>query len=219
MNAQNVNYFIPYLRHFYNTIISEKEMETILKKIRCIKISVKRDYDYYSFQYARKIIDIIQNSDYFYSKNTKDFSVHLYKIKNENNLPMIVKIYKYYPKYIFSKYMLEHRFENEIVFQKYAHSLNKTLDFISPEIYSFGKVSFPSNNVQTEYLFIMMEYIEGIVLTHDDFRPEFCKKIYEIDIGLKKQLLNHNDITPKNILISEKDEIVLLDYGESNFCG
>jgi RIO-like serine/threonine protein kinase len=61
-----------------------------------------------------------------------------------------------------------------------------------------------------------MEFISGMTLEHIDFRPDVCKKIYEIDKNLKCHLLNHNDVKHRNIIITENEDIVLLDYGESS---
>jgi len=217
-DKQNVNYFRSYLKHFYDYEINENEMENILKRIRSIKFAVRRDTIQFSHKDGKKIYDIIQNAIPFYTKKTSDFTVFLYKtIYDEQNA--IVKVYKYYPKYVFSKYLLEHRFENEVIFQTYANSLNGEIDFVSPEIYSFGKITLPSKEEElTNYLFIIMAEMDGIILQHLDFTPDVCKKIYEIDEKLKQNLLNHNDLTSKNIMITEKDDLVLLDYGESVHC-
>jgi RIO-like serine/threonine protein kinase len=64
-----------------------------------------------------------------------------------------------------------------------------------------------------------MDYISGLTLKNSEFRPHLCKKIYEIDQNLKKHLLNHNDLHSNNIMITEKEDIVLLDYGESILSG
>jgi len=217
-NKQNVNYFRSFLKHFYDYEICENEMEILLQKIRTIKYSVKRDFIQFTKKDGKKIYNIIQSNNYFYSKKTSDFCVFLYKTNYENR-EVVIKVYQYYPKYVFSQYLLEHRFENEIIFQTYANSLNEEIDFISPEIYSFGKISIhEDDNIEINYLFIMMKYMDGISLQQLDFTPELCKKIYEIDEKLKHNLLNHNDIQSRNIIISEKNDLVLLDYGESVHC-
>jgi RIO-like serine/threonine protein kinase len=63
-----------------------------------------------------------------------------------------------------------------------------------------------------------MEYIDGISLKNIEFRPNVCKQIYEIDKNLKKNLLNHNDIKPRNIIITENNDVVIIDYGETSYC-
>jgi len=216
---KNVNYFRSYLKCFYDYEISEIEMERILITIQNIRNSVKIDHAFFSSKDGYKVLNIIKSSNAFYSKKTKDTIVSLYKIEHMGK-PAIVKMYEYHPRYIFSKCLLEHRVENEIVFQKYAETLNDDCDFISPQIYSYGTVSKPlkPDIPETKILFIIMEYIPGISLKCIDFRPDVCKQIYEIDRRLKRRMLNHNDITSSNIIVSEKDGLVLLDYGESMNC-
>jgi tRNA A-37 threonylcarbamoyl transferase component Bud32 len=60
-----------------------------------------------------------------------------------------------------------------------------------------------------------MEYIDGISVKNIEFRPNVCKQIYKIDKNLKKNLLNHNDIKSRNIIVTENHDIVIIDYGES----
>jgi hypothetical protein len=219
-NSKNVNDYISYLQHFHDHTISEQEINEILKQIQTIKHSVKNDFLYFSHHYEKEILHQIRNTQHFYIKRNQDYSVFLYKI-NIMNVDSILKIYKYYPQYTFSRYLLEWRFENEVIFQKYANSLNQKLDFISPKIHSFGKITIPLNedDVCVNYLFIIMDYISGLTLKNSEFRPHLCKKIYEIDQNLKKHLLNHNDLHSNNIIITEKEDIVLLDYGESILSG
>ena len=216
---KNVNYFRSYLKCFYDYEISEFEMERILITIQNIRNTVKNDRAFFSSKDGYKILNIIKSSNAFYSKKTKDTTVSLYKIEHMGK-PAIVKMYEYHPKYIFSKCLLEHRVENEIVFQKYAETLNDECDFISPQIYSYGTTSklVKPDIPETKILFIIMEYIPGISLKCLDFRPDVCKQIYEIDQRLKRRMLNHNDIKSTNIIVSEKDGLVLLDYGESVNC-
>ena len=216
---KNVNYFRSYLNCFYDYQISEIEMERILITIQNIRNTVKNDRAFFSSKDGYKILNIINSDNPFYSKKTKDTTVSLFKIKHMDKIA-IVKMYEYFPKYIFSKCLLEHRVENEIVFQKYAETLNEDCHFISPKIYSYGTVSKPVNPdiPETKILFIIMEYIPGISLKCLDFRPDVCKQIYEIDQRLKRRMLNHNDIKSTNIMVSQKNSLVLLDYGESVNC-
>ena len=63
-----------------------------------------------------------------------------------------------------------------------------------------------------------MEYISGMSLKHLEFTPHVCNKIYQIDIDLKTELLSHNDMNPRNIILSEKNDLVIIDYGETSYC-
>jgi len=215
----NVDYFRSYLKYFYDYEISKEEMERILKTIQEIRKNVKNEYAFFSSKDKNIILNLLETEDYYYKKTTKDTNVFLYKM-NYLGKTTVVKLFEYFPKYVFSKYIIENQFETEVVFQKYAESLNTECDFISPKIYSFGTVSKPRtlDFPETKYLFIIMEYMEGISLKHAEFRPNVCKQIYEIDQQLKKRFLSHNDMKSRNIILSEKDDLIVLDYGESTLC-
>jgi thiamine kinase-like enzyme len=43
------------------------------------------------------------------------------------------------------------------------------------------------------------------------------KKIYEIKKKLSCELLSHNDLHPRNMMIDSSNNIVVLDYGESSY--
>ena len=193
-------------------------MERMLIKIKYIQQSVKSDMKSFSLKNKELIKNLIYSDMYFYYKNTKDVSVFLFNTVYLG-LPSVVKIYKYYTDDIFSKYFIENKFENEIILQKYAETLNADCNFISPKIYSFGSLLQIKNTIsEIHYLYIIMEHIPGITLQHIDFRPDVCKKIYDIDRKLKCHLLNHNDLKSRNIIITENDDVVILDYGESSHC-
>jgi len=215
----NVDYFRSYLKYFYDYEISKEEMERILKTIQEIRKNVKNEYAFFSSKDKNIILNLLETEDYYYKKTTKDTNVFLYKM-NYLGKTTVVKLFEYFPKYVFSKYIIENQFETEVVFQKYAESLNTECDFISPKIYSFGTVSKPRtlDFPETKYLFIIMEYMEGISLKHAEFRPNVCKQIYEIDQQLKKRFLSHNDMKSRNIILSEKDDLIVLDYGECTLC-
>lgn len=216
--SKNVQYFSSYLKCFYDFIISNEEMERILENINNIRQFVKNKIKRYSLKNKRFISNLIKTNLYFYNKKTKDVDVCLYKTIYLE-LTVVVKVYKYFMNDSFSKYFIENKFENEIFLQKYAETLNKPCNFISPKIYSFGSILNKENSsTNIYYLYIIMEYIPGITLQHIDFTPDVCKKIYDIDKNLKCHLLNHNDLKSRNIIIRENDDLVLLDYGESSHC-
>jgi serine/threonine protein kinase len=217
---KNTTYYREYLKHFYNSDISEMEIERILSNIQKIDREIKLKIKKTTVSDKEKVINIIEANIYFYKKKSKDILVKLYKTTYVGK-PAIIKIYNYYPDFIFSKCLIEDRFINEIIFQKYAETLNVECDFISPKIYSFGIISkIPKDDDLPEiyYAFIIMEYIDGISIQNIDFKPDVCKKIYEIDTRLKTKLLTHNDMKYRNIIITKNDDIALLDYGEASYC-
>jgi thiamine kinase-like enzyme len=216
--SNNVQYFRSYLKHFYSCEKSEEEIERILETIKQIRNSVKKDFETLSSLYKRRILDLLKYEKCFYKKSTSDFIVKLYKM-NHNGKPAVVKMYLFYPEYLCTKYILEDRFETEVIFSIYAKKINEKCDFVSPDIYAFGSVSlFENECIEMKYLFIIMEFIEGISLKHSNFTPEVCTKIYEIKNKLSCELLSHNDLHPRNMMIDSSKNIVVLDYGESSYC-
>lgn len=216
--ANNVYYFRSYLKNFYSCEKTEEEIERILKTIQNIRKCVKNDFEALSVLYEKRISDILKSDEYFYKKNTTDFIVKLYKIDHFGN-PAVVKTYIFYPKYLWTKYILEDRFETEIIFSMYAKKINEKCDFISPTVYAYGSVPIlHEEDIEMRCLFIIMEYMEGISLKHAEFTPEVCTKIYEIKRKLSCELLSHNDLHPGNMMIDSSNNMVVLDYGESSFC-
>ena len=213
-NADNVHYFCSYLKCFYDCEKTESEIERMLETIQDIRKTVKYEYPIYCSIYGKKVREVIRTTDPFYTKKSNDILVSLYKMEYCDK-PAVVKVYEYFPEYVFSKCLIEDRFENEIIFQKYAETLRTDCEFVSPKVYCFGKIDDLIENV---YLFLVMEYIDGLSIKHTDFRANVCRQIYEIDLQMKTSLLSHNDMKSRNILVSENEDIVVLDYGESSTC-
>ncbi|NBU73789.1 MAG: hypothetical protein EBS30_00950 [Planctomycetes bacterium] len=127
---------------------------------------------------------------------------------------------------------VETNFQNEVVFQNYARQMNKPLDFISPDIYSIGKIRSykysPIDDDSPDYrcLFIIMEHIPGVILKNAIYSAENMKDIYErvdeINGKMKSVLLHHNDLHSSNIILSENGsstpDICIIDFGEAA-CG
>lgn len=216
--SNNVQYFRSYLKHFYSCQKSEEEIERILETIKQIRNSVKKDFETLSSLYKIRILDLLKYEKCFYRKHNNDFIVKLYKM-NHNGKPAVVKMYLFYPEYLCTKYILEDRFETEVIFSVYAKTINEKCDFVSPDIYAYGSVPLVDNEgIEMKYLFIVMEFIEGISLKHSNFTPDVCTKIYEINNKLSCELLSHNDLHLRNMMIDSSNNIVLLDYGESSYC-
>jgi hypothetical protein len=213
----DVSYFCSYLKYFYSCEKSEEEIERILQAIKSIRHSVRRDFDVFSSMCKRRIMDILKHDEYFYKKTSNARIVKLYTTTYFGK-KAVIKVYLYYPDYIFSKNIIETQFENEIVFSMYAKRINNKCDFISPEIYSYGSIpTYDDEGLKMKCLFIIMEFMEGISLNHVEFTPEVCTKIYEIKQKLSCELLSHNDLYPRNMMFDSSDNLIVLDYGESSY--
>lgn len=177
-----------------------------------------------------------------------------YVSKNTNRPGLIVKMFHtdYYGQdvfvkvYLYDPYCQSYRssftenFKNEVIFQSYAKQLNETVDFISPEVYSWGRIrNYVLDNTDYEFecLFMIMEYIPFVTLKEAVYTTEHMRHIYErveqIDIELSSHLLHHNDLHSGNIMVSDRSpldnsplsavgdkspypEIVILDFGEAS---
>jgi len=213
----NVQYFRSYLKYFYSCEKSEEEIERILQTIKTIRDSVRHDFDVYSSICKTNVITILKNNEYFYKKTSNSRIVKLY-FTTYFGKKAVLKVYLFYPNYVFLKTVIETQFENEIIFSIYAKQINKKCDFISPEIYSYGSIPvYDADGLKMKCLFIMMEFMEGISLNHVEFTPEVCTKIYEIKQKLSCELLSHNDLYPRNMMLDSSNNLIVLDYGQSSY--
>lgn len=163
----------------------------------------------------------------YISKNTKrpGLTVKLFQTEYEGR-QAIVKTYLYDPGFKSLKDTIEMNFENEIVFQLYANKIQAKLDFISPELYSWGyirRMALSQDGHKYKCLYLVMEYIPHLTLKEASFTPENMKQIYErvkkIDGDMKGELLHHNDLHGGNVMVTTRSplpEIVILDFGESD---
>ena len=171
-----------------------------------------------------------------------------YVSKNTNRPGLIVKMFHtrcygqdvFVKVYLYDPYCQSYRssftenFKNEVIFQSYAKQLNETVDFISPEVYSWGRIrNYVLDNTDYEFecLFMIMEYIPFVTLKEAVYTTEHMRHIYQrveqIDIELSSHLLHHNDLHSGNIMVSDRSpltvgdkspypEIVILDFGEAS---
>ena len=225
------NYYKTYLKHLQPNY-SEMSIDRILKLLNPLKelATFTLSYDKYSEQ---MMVKRLLHENKYISKNTKrrGLTVKLFQTEFEGR-QVIVKTYLFDPGFKSLTYTIEMNFENEIVFQLYANNIQTQLDFISPELYSWGyirRISF--SDVHTELnrthkyncLYLVMEYIPHLILKEASFTPEHMKHIYErvkkIDEDMKGELLHHNDLHEGNIMVSTRSplpEIVILDFGEAD---
>lgn len=215
-------YYKIYLKHLVGLNV---DVDSIMRKLSRLKESIEYRIsctDYCDERLAKNLLD----SNQYFSKSTRRPGVIVKLFKTQYNRgTAIVKTYVYDPKCASLKDRVESNFVDEALFQLYAGSLNKTLDFISPELYSWGKLRayiYPGDNYVYKCMFLIMEYIPNITLDRAMFTTENIKKIYqkvgEVDKKLSGHMLHHNDLHGGNIMVrSPFPEIVILDFGEAGF--
>jgi thiamine kinase-like enzyme len=119
--------------------------------------------------------------------------------------------------------MIEQRFHDEVTFQQYANQLNDRIDFVSPKVYSWGKIcryKYPGKTGWFSCMYIIMEYIPHLTVKDSHFSKETMKemyaKVHEVNYALTQELLCHNDLNRGNIMFEpESSKVVLIDYGET----
>jgi len=239
-------YFRPYLKHLYDHELSPDSLKMVQNKISGIFLQIHRHIS----NPLKHVIDpilVIENilTEIPFSCNTKipGLTVKLYYITKlfmnvKSKKPLILKTYAFQDK-IYGEHeddscmyveMFKRNIMNEILFQKYAETINKKMDFIVPKIYDFGIVNYKDytqNGKKLKCYYILMEYIDGITLK-EALANKSCEQLYEvhekvkeIDHLFKTNLLHHNDLHSENIMLvptdSGKDKIVILDYGQAAY--
>jgi serine/threonine protein kinase len=202
---------------------------------------IKNEYQFIDFALSttkpknKEFVKKLLKENKYFSKNTKRAGIIVKMFQTEyNGKPAIVKAYIYDPKCKSVMYSVETSFNDEVAFQNYAKTMNRTHDFISPEIYSIGKIrvyTYPGSNYEYRCLYIIMEYIPGITLKNAIYSTETMKDIYEkvdqINHKMQTNLLNHNDLHSSNIIIrdaSDNDSVIrspmpqicIIDFGEAS---
>jgi hypothetical protein len=141
---------------------------------------------------------------------------------------MMVKTYIFDPVCPSLRTSIEDNFRNEVLFQLYANRLQGKLDFLSPELYSWGKINqhmLVQNGYKYRCLYLMMEYIPDMILKEATYSTQNMKNIYErvhkINEDLAGHMLHHNDLHKGNIAVRNPEsplpDIILLDYSEASF--
>jgi hypothetical protein len=224
------NYYKTYLRHLFPRR-DDIPFDKLIGQLCKLEQSVEFRMQGTEFWEARLVQRLLGENKYI-AKNTRRAGLvvkmfHTYY----NDRDVFVKVYLYDPECPSFHESIESNFKNEAVFQLYANQLQGRLDFISPELYSWGsvpRVLLKNEKYQFRCLFLIMEYIPHITLKEATYSTENMKKIYEkvqkIDESLRGELLHHNDLHGGNIIVKEwkedddspLPEIVLLDFGESS---
>ena len=140
---------------------------------------------------------------------------------------VMVKVYLYDPMCESLRESIETNFENEVLFQIYANRLQDKLEFISPELYSWGQIRrhmFTCDGYKYKCLFLIMEYIPYLTLKEATYSTQNMRNIYErvkkINEDLSGHLFHHNDLHGGNIAVRNPEsplpDIILMDYGEAS---
>jgi hypothetical protein len=223
------NYYKLYLRQ----MIPEEtdNFYTIVSSLKALRRQVEeRMNNPYSAEVL--LVDRLIRENKYVSKNTKrpGLVVKLFRTDCYGQ-EVFVKVYLYDPHCLSYRFSFTENFKNEVIFQSYARHLNDIIDFISPELYSWGRIRhyvFDDYDYEFECLFMIMEYIPFVTLKEAVYTTEHMRQIYErveqIDTELSSHLLHHNDLHGGNIMVLDRSvgdkspypEIVILDFGEAS---
>lgn len=220
----STTYYSSYLKHILGCEYSTADIQSIFTKLDymkeymefCLLTTKPLDRDI--------VIECLKKNNYF-SKNTSrpGVIVKLFAVEY-NGKTAVVKTYMYDGHSQELKWSLEENIKNEILFQNYAKTLNKDLDFISPELYAWGEIrGYKPFNDSSRFkvMYLIMEYIPFMKLK-DISTTTNTTEIYErvdmLDKELNTRLLHHNDLHSSNILVSSTSplpDICILDFGEA----
>jgi hypothetical protein len=158
------------------------------------------------------LVDRLIRENKYVSKNTKRPGLIVKMFHTDYyGQDVFVKVYLYDPYCQSYRSSFTENFKNEVIFQSYARQLNDTIDFISPEVYSWGRIKrykFDDDEYEFECLFMFMEYLPFVTLKEAIYTTEHMRHIYErveqIDTELSSHLLHHNDLHGGNIMVSDR---------------
>lgn len=229
---KNLDYYKSYLKNLLDSKYDTNDIDKIITSLEHERNYVKAKMSF-SLMSEKQLVKELMKQNQYFSKNISrpGVIVKLFKtILANSEKEVIIKVYLYDHHCKSVKYSVEESIFNEIVFQRYAKTINNALDFISPELYSFGEIHNYLTYEGGPYykcMFLIMEYIPYIELKNAMYNSETMKKIYErvdaIDYGMKSNLLHHNDLHSSNILVREHTikspypEICIIDFGEADY--
>jgi len=224
-NSKKWDYYKIYLQNLYGHL--RFNMDTSLDIIARLKGRVEERLSNTTTAESLFVADLLKENKYS-SKSTRRPGVTVKLFHTfYNNREVMVKVYVYDPMCESLRESIESNFENEVLFQIYANRLQGKIDFISPELYSWGQIRrhmFTRDGYKYKCLFLFMEYIHGVTLKEATYSTQNMRNIYErvqkINEDLSGQLLHHNDLHGGNIVVKNPDsplpDIVILDYGEAS---
>ena len=203
------DYYKTYLRQMIPSA-EEDRYDRIVASLKTVRIDVEgRMNKPYSQEVL--LVDRLIRENKYVSKNTKRPGLIVKLFHTEcYGQDVFVKVYLYDPYCPSYNYSFTENFINEVIFQSYAKQLNVSVDFISPELYSWGRIkrfTFDDEDYEFECLFMIMEYLPFVTLKEAVYSTEQMRHIYErveqIDTELSSHLLHHNDLHRGNIMVSD----------------
>jgi hypothetical protein len=140
-NDKNILYFQNYIKHLFDCEISENKYYQIFQILLRIKYTISFVIKQMRMSNELYIKKILKSHEPYYVNNSRKYVSTQVFISEYLYNKCIVKLYLYNkhlcPEY---KYIVEHNFEDEVLYQKYAHTLNIECHFVSPQIYDFGEI-------------------------------------------------------------------------------
>jgi hypothetical protein len=220
-------YYKIYLKHMFGDDIADRiDISAIMRKL--IKNREVVEYHISSTDYSEEyfVRQLLTRNQYVSkSTNRPGVTVKLFHTYRERR-DIMVKTYVYDGECPSLDDRMMACFKDEVLFQYYANNQTK-LDFISPEIYSWGsirKYQYSNDNYQYKCLFIIMEYIPGLTLAKATYTTDTMKTMYERVKQINHKMISvgihHNDLHSRNVMVVEKSplpEVIILDFGEASF--
>jgi hypothetical protein len=206
------DYYKAYLRQLIPN--EEDRYDKIIATLKPLRCQVA---DRMAKPYTNEVllVDRLIRENKYVSKNTKRPGLIVKMFHTDYyGQDVFVKVYLYDPYCQSYRSSFTENFKNEVIFQSYAKQLNETVDFISPEVYSWGRIrNYVLDNTDYEFecLFMIMEYIPFVTLKEAVYTTEHMRHIYErveqIDTELSSHLLHHNDLHSGNIMVSDRSPL------------
>jgi len=231
--GSNLNTYIKYLLLLYSSTNKKTDIFDKMFYIRELEKTVRENSHMLKGREKLHITNFIQNNRYISTRNYfagMKIQIFPYIFSGMGHLHFsgnitdpaksIIKTY-IYPTTVSKKIenVIKESYYNEITFQIYAKTMNEKVGFITPEIYSYGFFYIHESGIRSMCLYIIMEFIEGVVWRNVMFNIDTYKNMYErldqIDGELKTNMLSHNDLHPGNVIITPDNQIAIIDYGES----
>jgi len=219
--ANNNGYYKAYLRQMIPDY--ETQYDKIIPILKTLRNDIQDRMDNPDYRDVLLVNRLIKENKYI-GKNTRRPGLivkmfHTYYKDRE----VFIKVYLYDPKCESYRSSFTENFKNEIMFQSYATQLRDFIDFISPELYSWGKIRkfvFDKDGYPFECLYIIMEYIPFVTLKEAVYSTEQMRHIYErvnlIDSELSSHMLHHNDLHSGNIMVSSDSPSIVGDKSSDN---